>query len=173
MRKLVTALLVLLLLQLSQTTFAQKRAITGTVLSEDNTPVSGATVLIKGSTTGTQTDASGHFTIEANKGDILVISAIGFSPQEKKVENASHIGFNLQSGDRKLEEVVVTALGIKKDRKALGYSVTELDSKELMKNKNTNVINSLAGKVPGVNITQFSGAPGAGATITLRGGTSP
>jgi TonB-linked SusC/RagA family outer membrane protein len=71
-----------------------------------------------------------------------------------------------------LQEVVVTALGIKKERKALGYSVTELDSKELMKNKNTNVINSLAGKVPGVNITQFSGSAGAGASITLRGGTS-
>ncbi len=173
MRKLVTAFLVLLLLQLSQTTFAQKRAITGTVLSEDNTPIFGATVLIKGSTRGTQTDASGHFTIEASKGDILVITAVGFSPQEKKVENASHIGFSLQKGEHtQLQEVVVTALGIKKQERALGYSVTELNAQELMKNKNTNVINSLAGKVPGVNITQFSGSAGAGASITIRGGNS-
>ncbi|MEO6838969.1 MAG: TonB-dependent receptor plug domain-containing protein, partial [Ginsengibacter sp.] len=173
MRKFVTALLVLLLLQLSQTTFAQKRAITGTVLSEDDTPINGATVLIKGSTAGTQTDASGNFTIQASKGDILVITAIGFSPQQKKVENSSHISLHLQKGENsKLQEVVVTALGIKKQERGLGYSVTELNAQELMKNKNTNVINSLAGKVPGVNITQFSGAAGAGASITIRGGTS-
>src|SRR4029077_16502766 len=69
-------------------------------------------------------------------------------------------------------DVVVTAMGVKKERKALGYSVSELSAAELMKNKNTNVINSLAGKVPGVNVTQFSGAPGAGASITIRGGNS-
>src|ERR1700712_3744473 len=71
-----------------------------------------------------------------------------------------------------MEDVVVTAMGIKKERKALGYSVSDLNAEELMKNKNTNVINSLAGKVPGVNVTQFSGSAGAGASITIRGGTS-
>jgi ferric enterobactin receptor len=76
-------------------------------------------------------------------------------------------GESSQMGD-----VVVTALGIKKERKALGYTVTELNADELMKNKNTNVVNSLAGKVPGVNITQFSGSAGAGASITIRGGNS-
>lgn len=74
--------------------------------------------------------------------------------------------------DNQTKDVVVTALGIKKERKALGYSVTELSDSELMKNKNTNIVNSLAGKVPGVNITQFSGAAGAGASITIRGGNS-
>ncbi|MEO6837336.1 MAG: SusC/RagA family TonB-linked outer membrane protein [Ginsengibacter sp.] len=172
MRKLVTALLVLLLLQLSQTTFAQERTITGTVLSEDNTPIDGATVLIKGSDSGTQTDASGNFTIRASSRNTLVISVVGFSTQEKKVGTASHIDVKLQKGNSQLQEVVVTALGIKKQERGLGYSVTQLNSQELMKNKNTNVINSLAGKVPGVNITQFSGAAGAGASITLRGGTS-
>ncbi len=172
MRKLVTALLVLLFLQLSQTTFAQERTITGTVLATDETPVIGASVLIKGQTTGTQTDPNGKFTISARQKDVLVVSAVGFTTREIKVGNASTISVSLERGNNQLQEVVVTALGIKKERKALGYSVTELDSKELMKNKNTNVINSLAGKVPGVNITQFSGAPGAGASITLRGGTS-
>src|SRR6195952_1791949 len=71
-----------------------------------------------------------------------------------------------------MEDVVVTAMGIKKERKALGYSVSDINAEELMKNKNTNVINSLAGKVPGVNVTQFSGSAGAGASITIRGGTS-
>ncbi|HBX21657.1 MAG TPA: SusC/RagA family TonB-linked outer membrane protein, partial [Porphyromonadaceae bacterium] len=78
----------------------------------------------------------------------------------------------LVADNRQLEEVVVTAMGIKKERKALGYSVSDLNSEELLKNKNTNVINSLAGKIPGVNITQSSGAAGAGASITIRGGNS-
>jgi len=172
MRKLVTALLVLLFLQFSQTTLAQERTITGTVVSQDETPIIGASVIIKGKTTGTQTDPNGKFTITAVPRDILEISAVGFTTMQTKVGNSSTISITLQKGEGQLQEVVVTALGIKKERKALGYSVTELDSKELMKNKNTNVINSLAGKVPGVNITQFSGSAGAGASITLRGGTS-
>ena len=172
MRKLVTALLVLLFLQLSQTTFAQERTITGTVVSPDDAPILGASVLIKGKATGTQTDVNGKFTIQANPKDILVISGVGFTTQEAKVGNSSNVSIKLERSKSELQEVVVTALGIKKDQKSLGYSVTQLDAKELMKNKNTNVINSLAGKVPGVNITQFSGAAGAGASITLRGGTS-
>jgi TonB-linked SusC/RagA family outer membrane protein len=172
MRKLVTALLVLLFLQLSQTTLAQERTITGTVLSPDDSPIDGASVVVKGKTTGTQTDHNGKFSIKASPSDILVISGVGFINQEAKVGNSSNISFTLERAKSELQEVVVTALGIKKEKKALGYPVTELDAKELMKNKNTNVINSLAGKVPGVNITQFSGSAGAGASITLRGGTS-
>jgi len=172
MRKLVTALFVLLFLQLSQTTFAQERTITGIVLSEDNTPIVGASVLIKGKTSGTQTDPDGKFTITVSPGDILVISAVGFTTFEVKVGNSSTISTTLQRAEGELGEVVVTALGIKKEERSLGYSTSELGAQELMKNKNTNVINSLAGKVPGVNITQFSGSAGAGASITIRGGTS-
>ena len=172
MRKLVTALLVLLLLQLSQTTLAQERTRTGNVVSADNKPVVGASVVIKGKTTGTQTDSEGKFTISANPRDVLDVSAVGFTTREIKVGNSSTISVTLERGNGELQEVVVTALGIKKEQRSLGYSVTQLGGNELMKNKNTNVINSLAGKVPGVNITQYSGSPGAGASITLRGGTS-
>jgi len=172
MKKIVTAILTLLFLQLCQTTLAQQKKISGTVLSSDDTPVAAATVLLKGERAGTQTDANGHFTINASPGNILVISAIDFTSQEIKVGNSSNISITLQRKEGELGEVVITALGIKKERKALGYSVSDLSSKELMKNKNTNVINSLVGKVPGVNITQFSGAAGAGASITIRGGNS-
>ncbi|MDE3185606.1 MAG: SusC/RagA family TonB-linked outer membrane protein [Bacteroidota bacterium] len=172
MRKLLTAFFALLLMHVSQTTFAQERTITGTILTSDDTPVPGASVLIKGSGSGTQTDSKGHFSIKARIGDVLVISAIGFTAREVKVGSSSPGTITLEKSNDQLQEVVVTALGIKKERKALGYSVSELDAKELMKNKNTNVINSLAGKVPGVNITQFSGAAGAGASITIRGGNS-
>ena len=172
MRKLATALFVLLFLQLSQAAFAQERNITGTVVTQDETPIDGASVVIKGTTTGTTTDHNGKFTIRANPKDVLAISAVGYTTQDTRIGNSSSLSITLERAKAELEEVVVTALGIKKERKALGYSVTELDSKELMKNKNTNIINSLAGKVPGVNITQYSGSPGAGASITLRGGTS-
>ncbi|MEO7120077.1 MAG: SusC/RagA family TonB-linked outer membrane protein [Ginsengibacter sp.] len=172
MKKFITCVATLVLLHLCEIASAQQKAFTGTVLSDDNTPVSGASVTIKQGTSGTQTDADGHFTISAQAGDVLLISAVNFSSQEVKVGKSSSIVVKLQTGNNKLEEVVVTALGIKKQERALGYSVTELSAQELMKNKNTNVINSLAGKVPGVNITQFSGSAGAGASITIRGGTS-
>ena len=172
MKKIVTGILTLLFLQLCQTTFAQQKKISGTVLSSDDTPVAGATVLLKGEKTGTETDANGHFSISASPGNTLVISSVGFSRQEIKVGNSSTISVTLKKGEGELQEVVVTALGIKKQEKSLGYATTQLDAKELMKNKNTNIVNSLAGKVPGVNVTQFSGAPGAGASITIRGATS-
>jgi ferric enterobactin receptor len=172
MKKFVTVILTLLFLQLCQTTLAQQKTVSGTVLSSDNTPVPAATVLLKGEKAGTQTDANGHFSINASRGNTLVISAIGFTSQEIKVGKSSTFSIILQRGSGELQEVVVTALGIKKEQRSLGYSVTQLNANELMKNKNTNVINSLAGKVPGVNITQFSGSPGAGASITIRGGTS-
>jgi ferric enterobactin receptor len=172
MRKLVTAFFVILLLQLSHATFAQQRTITGLVLSSDNTPVDGASILLKGEKTGTKSSPDGKFSIRAATGDVLVVSAVGFTTREIKVGSTSIIPITLQRGNGELEEVVVTALGIKKERKALGYSVTELSAQELMKNKNTNIVNSLAGKVPGVNVTQSSGAAGAGAFITIRGATS-
>ncbi|MEO7044171.1 MAG: SusC/RagA family TonB-linked outer membrane protein [Ferruginibacter sp.] len=172
MRKFATFILALLLMQISQTANAQQRTITGTVLSDDNTAMPAASVIVKGRGEGTQTDANGKFSIAANTGEVLVISAVGFSPQEVKVGKSSSIIVTLQRGNNNLEEVVVTALGIKKDRKGLGYSVSDLSAKELMKNKNTNIVNSLAGKVPGVNVTQFGGSAGAGASITIRGGTS-
>ena len=172
MKKIVTIIMALFLVQFTQTLFAQQRTISGSVLSEDNAPIAGASVLVKGKTSGTQTDAGGHFTISASPGDILVISSVGFASYEVKVGKSSALNVTLQKGDDKLQEVVVTALGIKKQEKSLGYATTQLDAKELMKNKNTNIVNSLAGKVPGVNVTQFSGAPGAGASITIRGATS-
>lgn len=97
---------------------------------------------------------------------------IGMQTKEATVGNSGTVSLQLSASENALSEVVVTALGIRKEQKALGYSVTQLSAQELMKNKNTNVVNSLAGKVPGVNVTQFSGAAGAGASITIRGGNS-
>lgn len=172
MRKLVSALFVFLLLQVSNDAFAQQRTITGVVLSPEGTPVDGATILLKGKRAGTNSDPEGKFTISAVPGDVLVVSAVGFTTREIKVGNSTSVSITLERETGQLGEVVVTALGIKKAQRSLGYAVSDLGAGELMKNKNTNVINSLAGKVPGVNITQFSGSAGAGASITIRGGTS-
>src|SRR5674476_209573 len=97
MKKFVTGILTLLFLQLCQTTLAQQKKVSGTVLSSDNTPVAGATVLLRGQKTGTQTDANGHFSINASRGNTLVISAVGFSSQEIKVGNSSTISITLQT----------------------------------------------------------------------------
>lgn len=152
---------------------AQQKAITGTVTSADGrNPLPGVTVRVSGTNRGSTTNADGQFQIEASKGETLEFSSIGFQTRQVRIEGNNKISISLSPSQSSLGELVVTALGIKKERRALGYSVSDLGAKELMKNENTNIVNSLVGKVPGVNITQFSGAAGAGASITIRGGNS-
>ncbi|MBS1662606.1 MAG: TonB-dependent receptor plug domain-containing protein, partial [Bacteroidetes bacterium] len=162
---------VIMLVMITNNLIAQTVPISGTVLSEDSIPLAGVTIRASGTKVATATDNNGHFTIKAQPGATLEFSFIGYANQ--KVKAASGMEVHLNKGDAsQMTDVVVTAMGIPKQRKALGYSVSDLSAQELMKNKNTNVVNSLAGKVPGVNITQSSGAAGAGATITIRGGNS-
>jgi hypothetical protein len=152
---------------------AQEKTVTGTILSvADNSKLPGASVRVKGTNKSTQTDANGVFTIKASKGDVLIITHVGYNQYSVTVGDGATVSVKMTATDAQLGEVVVTAMGIKKERKALGYSVSELNAQELMKNKNTNIVNSLAGKVPGVNVTQSSGSAGAGASITIRGGNS-
>lgn len=148
----------------------QQARITGTVVDAQGVPVPGASVIVKGTATGTMTDGKGVFTITAAPGATLEVSCIGYSTVD--VPAAAGMQVVLKEDNEFLEESVVTALGIKRERKALGYSVSEVNADELMKNKNTNVINSLAGKVAGVNVTQSSGAAGSGSSIIIRGGNS-
>ena len=103
---------------------------------------------------------------------MLEISCIGYEKRVVKVGAQKNINITLAEDTKSLSDVVVTAMGIRKEKKALGYAVTDVKADELMKNKNTNIVNSLAGKVPGLNITQSSGAAGAGATIVMRGANS-
>ena len=150
----------------------QAKKITGKVVDAAGEPIIGASVAVKGSGTGAVTDVNGRFSVEAPVGSTLEISFIGYKTATIKVTNALTYTVNLQDDAQALDEVVVTAMGIKKEKKALGYSVQDVNSKELLKNKTANVINSLSGKVAGVNITQGSGAAGEGASIIIRGGTS-
>src|SRR5690348_2039814 len=149
-------IMLVLLGMISNNLVAQGVPITGTVLSDDGSPLAGATVLVTGTTRATTTDNAGKFSINADEGTLLEFSYVGLSTQ--RIKASKNMEVRLSEGESvSMNDVVVTAFGVKKERKALGYSVTELNAAELMKNKNTNVVNSLAGKVPGVNITQFSG----------------
>ena len=152
--------------------WAQNVTVTGKVVDNNNEPVVGAYVVVEGTTVGTSTDGAGAYRIQAPANGTLTFTCIGYKTQSVAVSGRTVIDIILADDAEMLQETVVTALGIKKERKALGYSVTEVKSDELLRNKQTNVINSLAGKVPGVNVTQAGGAAGAGSSIIIRGGNS-
>ena len=148
----------------------QQTRITGTVVDAQGVPVPGASVIVKGTANGTMTDGDGVFTISAAVGATLEVSCIGYATVD--VPAAAGMKVVLKEDNEFLEESVVTALGIKRERKSLGYAVEDINAEELMRNKSANAINSLSGKIAGVNVTQSSGAAGSGAQIILRGGTS-
>lgn len=158
---------------LSTSLWAQTKTVTGKVTNaSDGGTMPNVTVSIKGKSVSTQTKTDGSFTINAEPGDILIFRAVGSQERQQLVGANVTINVALSGSEEALEEVVVTAMGIKKEKRALGYAVQDIKSDELMKNKTANVVNSLAGKIAGVNVTQSSGAAGAGAQIILRGGTS-
>ena len=172
MRKILHSLLLLCTCFLCSLQLHAQKTVTGKILGENNEPLVGATIKVAGTNRFTLSGSDGGFQIQAKEGEMLQITHVGYALQQVRVGADNSIGITMVKTNESMSEVVVTAFGIKKEQKALGYSVTSLSSQELMKNKNTNVINSLAGKVPGVNVTQYSGAPGAGASITIRGGNS-
>lgn len=148
----------------------QTTAVTG-VVSDATGPVIGASVIEKGNTTnGTITDLDGKFTLNVRPGATLVISYIGY----KTVEIAASkkpLKIVMSEDSKVLKEVVVTALGIKRERKALGYGVDEVKGESLTKAKETNVINSMAGRVPGLVVSQTAGGPSGSTRVILRGST--
>ncbi|MFB6454894.1 SusC/RagA family TonB-linked outer membrane protein [Chitinophaga sp. Hz27] len=161
----------LIVLLLPHLVYAQQ-VISGTVTSSEREALPGVTVRVKSNNVNTTTDAQGHYSIKANPGQALEFSFIGFKNQTVIVGSTNKIDIVLVSTETGLNEVVVTALGIKKERKGLGYAVQEIKSTELLKNKDPNLINSLNGKIAGVNVTNSGGAPGSSASIIIRGGTS-
>ncbi|MCR5152502.1 MAG: SusC/RagA family TonB-linked outer membrane protein [Prevotella sp.] len=145
-----------------------EREITGTV-EDANGPIIGATVKVAGTTNGTVTDIDGNFKIRCNPGDMLEISYIGYVTKQVKAEPGMKVF--IEEDRTELDEVVVTALGIKRERKALGYGVSEVKGEDLQKAKETNVINSLAGKVAGLVVTQTAGGASGSTRVLLRGNT--
>jgi len=151
--------------------FAQSKQVSGTVLDELGTPLPGATVLIKGTTTGTQTDFDGNFSIQASAKDILVISYVSYKAQEVVVGNQSTIQVSLQLDTAMLDEVVVTGYG-KQSRAKLTTSVSKLDTRVMETSTRSNAATALQGTISGLRVTNTTGQPGATPQITLRGGTN-
>ena len=148
------------------------KVVTGKVVDEKGIPLPGVSIKVKGTGTGTVSDINGAFSINTPDNAVLVISFIGYETQEVAVAGKSSINVTLASSTKNLSEVVVTALGIKKDERKLGYSVTTVNGDELSKAKESNVAYSLEGKVAGLSINGTNGGPGSSARILLRGVTS-
>lgn len=148
--------------------------ITGTVSSsEDNKGIPGATVLVKGTNVGLTTDMNGKYSIKVPvDGKILQFSFVGMKTTEVPIGNQTVINVVLDPDVLDIEGVVVTALGISREKKSLGYSVQDVKGEELAKAKETNIVNSLSGKVSGVQITNSSGAVGSSSRIIIRGASS-
>ena len=148
---------------------AQTTKVTGTVISaDDNEPIIGASIVVKGTMVGTVTDFDGAFSLDVpSSAKTLVISYVGMKSQEVSVKPVINILLN--SDTQNIEEVVVTAMGISKEKKALGYAVQDVKGDDLTRAASTSISSALQGKVSGVDITPSSGMPGASSQITIRG----
>ncbi|WP_443936567.1 SusC/RagA family TonB-linked outer membrane protein [Pedobacter sp. MW01-1-1] len=147
-------------------------AITGTVKDANGAALPGATVRVKGTGVGTSSDINGKFTLNVPENAVLVVSYAGFQTKEMAIGNQNDIVIVLTEDSKQLTDVVVTALGIKKERRALGYSVTQVAGETLTQARENNVTNSLVGKVAGLDITSTSGGAGAASNVTIRGVSS-
>lgn len=144
----------------------------GLVRDASGQPIPGVSIQVKGTKLGTQTDINGQFSISANIGDVLVFSFLGYQSKEVTITTPASLSVLLNEDSKLLSEVVVTALGIKKERKALGYSITEVKGDELVQAREPNVINSLEGKVAGLNVSPTAGGPGSSSNVIIRGVSS-
>ncbi len=172
MRK-ITIMLAFLFLAGIQFAFAQTRTISGTVTSaDDGSGIPGVTVQVKGTTVGTTTDMDGKYSIDVKPNyKTLVFSFVGMKTQEVPIGSSNTINVTMQTEAIAMDEVVVTALGISREKKSLGYAVQEVGGEDLTRGKNDNVINALSGKVAGVYITNNTNM-GGGSNVIIRGATS-
>lgn len=172
MKKLILYLNVLFcFMLLHKETFAQQQ-LTGIVVNTNGAPVAVATVQIVGTTEGTTTDENGHFKLNVSSGQQLQISSIGYKTNIVTVGDSRNIRIVLNSLGKELGEVVVTALGITREKRSVGYSVQELTGAQVNGAKDPDIINSLSGKVAGIQVTNGGSAVGTSSRITIRGSSS-
>jgi len=174
MKNKVSILLTILFLWGWQITLSQERIITGTITADDDgSTLPGVSVVVKGTTTGTITNLDGQYSINVPvDGEILVFSFVGMKTVELPIESNTILDLVMEPDVLGLEEVVVTAAGIRREKKALGYSVESVDGSQLQQVAEPDALRALQGKIPGVNITSSSGAPGSSTRITIRGSSS-
>ena len=172
MKTTLNGILTLLLALVVQVSFAQEKTISGTVSDQNNIPLGGVNILVQGTSNGAQSDFDGNFTINASVGQTLVFSYIGMKQTTAVVGSSNVMNIQMQEDAEALQEVVVTALGIKREKQSLGFAQQTVKSENLVRSRETDVSNALAGKVAGV---QFVGAPSTGfgnSSIRLRGNTN-
>lgn len=153
-------------------TTAQAQSVSGTVSDETGKRLSGVSVTVKGTSTGTATDANGQYQINAPSNGVLVFSYVGFTGTEVPVDGRRQVNVSLTSTAQDMGTVVVTALGISKQSRGLGYAATSVKPEELTVNRTPNVMNALQGKIAGVNITSLGTGPGGTSKIRIRGQSS-
>jgi TonB-linked SusC/RagA family outer membrane protein len=162
---------VLLLCFLTISAYAQK-TVSGTVRDAAGAPIPAVSILVKGTQKGVNTDPGGKFSISAPEGSILVFRYLGFKAQEIAIGSSSTVNVVLQEDNNALSEVVVTALGVKREKKSLGYAVQEVKGEALVEAREPNLVNTLSGKVSGLQVTRSSNGPAGSSKITLRGNNS-
>ncbi len=152
---------------------ANAQQISGTVTaSKDGGGLPGVTVQVKGTSTGTTTGADGSFRVNATQGQTLIFSLVGYATEEVSVGTQTQIAVTLSENDQNLGEVVVTALGIRKEAKKLGYATSSISADEVSVNRTTNFVNAIQGKVAGVNISGLGTGPAGTSKIRIRGQSS-
>lgn len=157
-------------LLLPHLSMAQSRVLTGRVTSAGNEPLPGVSIQVKGTTKGTATNLDGNYRINIPGNDaVLVFSFIGYITRELPAGSQEVLNVTLSPDTRQLDQVVVTSLGIRREKKVLGYAVQEVSGADLTASRQSNVVNALQGKVAGVQISSTGGAPGQGARIIIRG----
>jgi len=153
--------------------FAQERTLSGAIADSTGYPLSGVNIIIKGTATGTQSDIDGNYTINVEQNRTLIFSYIGFKTQEiNTADLTGTLNITLIEDAAKLDEVLVTALGIKKEKKAIGFAVTALKAEDIEQKATGDITKILRGKAAGVNIISASGLSGAGSSVVIRGLTS-
>ena len=167
-----SGILTLILAFVVQITFAQDKAVSGTVSDDSGMPIAGVNIIVQGTSSGTQSDFDGNYSIMVDEGASLTFSYVGYSSVSQTVGGSDTINVTLSEDVAQLEAVVVTAQGITRQKKALGYAVSEVAGEEMEQRTEGDVARVLSGKASGVNITSQSGTSGSATNVVIRGYTS-
>ena len=173
MRTKFSGILTLLLAFVVQLTFAQEKTISGMVTDNSGLPLPGVNIIVKNTSNGTQSDFDGNYALQVNVGETLVFSYVGFKSVEQAVTAASStMNLQMEEDAAVLEEVIITAQGIKKEKKALGYAVSSIKEEAIKYNPEADLTRALSGKAAGINITAQNGLSGSSNKVVIRGQNS-
>ena len=171
MKTMIRGLLTLVLLCSVNYFYAQQKTITGTVITPDGLPLPGVNIIVKGTSQGTQSNFDGKYTIQADQDAIIMFSYLGYQTMDEQVNNRTIIDVTMSEDTTQLEEVIVAALGIEREKKSLGYATQELQGDDVSSIKTQNFVNSLSGKIAGLDIRP-SGTLGGSTNVVIRGNSS-